>query len=124
MNPAANTIAITPTMHARNTLCLIVKRNSLPSSAVVSPVAATATAMLWSEIIFPITPAAEFTEAVRMGFRPSALAVITWRLPKSAFDEVSLPVRNTPSQPRIALKNGKATPVVARARPSVEVIPE
>ena len=82
----------------------MVKRNSLASSAVVSPVAATATAMLWSEIIFPITPAAEFTEAVRMGFNPSALAVITWRLPKSAFDEVSLPVRNTPSHPRIALK--------------------
>ena len=38
--------------------------------------------------------------------------------------EVSLPVRNTPSQPSVALKNGKAVPVAASARPSVEVIPE
>ena len=45
----------------RRTLCLIVKRNSRPSSAVVIPVAATATAMLCTEIILPMTPAAEFT---------------------------------------------------------------
>jgi hypothetical protein len=38
--------------------------------------------------------------------------------------EVSLPVRKTPSQPRTALKNGNAGPVVASARPSVDVIPE
>ena len=41
------------------------------------PVAATATAMLWMEIILPITPAAELTEAVRIGFRRSAFAVTT-----------------------------------------------
>ena len=48
----------------------MVKRNSRLSSAGVMPVAATATAMLCSEIILPITPAAEFTEAVRTGLRP------------------------------------------------------
>ena len=72
------------------------------------PVAATATAMLCSEIILPITPAAELTDAVSIGLRSSALAVTTCRLPKSAFADVSLPVRNTPSQPRTALKNGNA----------------
>ena len=72
------------------------------------PVAATATAMLWTEIILPITPAAEFTDAVSTGLRPSAFAVTTCRLPNSAFADVSLPVRNTPSQPRTALKNGNA----------------
>ena len=60
----------TPTAHASKMLCLIVKRNSRPSSLAVSPVAAHATAMLASEIIFPITPAAEFTDAVRTGLIP------------------------------------------------------
>ena len=81
------------------------------------PVAATATAMLWTEIILPITPAAEFTEAVSTGLRPSALAVTTCRLPKSALADVSLPVRNTPSQPTTALKNGNATPVRRQRQP-------
>ena len=108
----------------RNTLCLMVNRNSLPSSAVVIPVAATATAMLWGETIFPITPAAEFTEAISTGLRCSAVAVTTWRLPKSALADVSLPVRKTPSQPSTALKNGNAGPVAASASPSVDVMPE
>ena len=88
------------------------------------PVAATATAMLYGEIIFPTTPAAELTEAVSTGFSPSALAVTTCRLPKSALADVSLPVRNTPSHPRTALKNGNPPPVAASARPSVDVMPE
>ena len=72
-------------------LCLMVNRNSRLSSAGVMPVAATATAMLCSEIILPITPAAEFTEAVSTGLMPSALAVTTCRLPNSALADVSLP---------------------------------
>ena len=107
-----------------STLCLIVKRNSRLSSAVVMPVAATATAMLCTEIILPMTPAAEFTDAVSIGLRPSALAVTTCRLPNSALADVSLPVRNTPSQPTTALKNGNAAPVAASASPSVDVMPE
>ena len=80
--------------------------------------------MLASEIILPMTPAAELTDAVSTGLSPIWLAVITCRLPNSAFADVSLPVRNTPSQPRIALKNGNVAPVAASARPSVEVMPE
>src|SRR5438045_877525 len=105
-------------------LCLNVNWNSRPSSSDVNPVAAQATAMLGSEIILPITPAAEFTDAVSTGFRPIWLAVIADRLPHSAFADVSLPVRTTPSQPRIALKNGNVGPVAASAMPSVDVMPE
>src|SRR5437868_8187068 len=107
-----------------STLCLMVNRNSRLSSSRDMPVAATATAMLCTEIILPITPAAEFTDAVSTGFRCSALAVTTCRLPNSAFADVSLPVSNTPSQPTVALKNGNSTPVAAIARPSVDVMPE
>ena len=52
------------------------------------------------------------------------MAVTTCRLPKSALADVSLPVRNTPSQPTTALKKGNAPPLVASARPSVDVMPE
>ena len=69
-NTYANSIATTPTTHARKMLCLSVKRNSLPSSSGVRPVAAQATAMLGSAIILPMTPAAEFTDAVSTGFSP------------------------------------------------------
>ena len=62
--------------------------------------------------------------AVSMGFRPSVSAVMTCRLPKSAFEDVSLPVTNTPSQPRKALKNGKHQSVAAKASPSVVSVPE
>ena len=40
------------------------------------------------------------------------------------FAEVSLPVRNTPSQPSSALKNGNSAPVAENASPSVAVAPE
>src|SRR5262245_60258769 len=71
----ANRSEISPITAISSTLCLMVKRNSRASSADVMPVAATATAMLWTEIILPITPAAEFTDVVRIGLRPSVLAV-------------------------------------------------
>ena len=58
-------------------LCFRVIRKSRPSSDDAMPVAATATAMLCSEIILPITPVAAFVEAVSTGFKPSALAVTT-----------------------------------------------
>ena len=71
-----------------------------------------------------MTPAAEFTDAVSTGLSPIWFAVITCRLPNKALADVSLPVRKTPSQPRIALKNGNVRPVAASAMPSVEVMPE
>ena len=71
-----------------------------------------------------MTPAAEFTDAVSTGLRPSAVAVTTCRFPNSAFADVSLPVRKTPSQPTTALKNGNKTPDPASARPIVDVMPE
>src|SRR4051812_33196231 len=123
-NTYAYSMEIVATTTISRMLCLIVNRNSLLSSSRDIPVAATATAMLWTEIILPITPAAEFTDAVRTGFKWSAFAVTTWRLPNSAFADVSLPVRNTPSQPTTALKNGNAPPVAASDKPSVDVIPE
>ena len=70
----------------------------------VMAVAAAATAMLWSEIILPITPPAEFAPAISSVSKFSAFAVTTCKLPNSALADVSLPVRNTPSHPSIALK--------------------
>ena len=66
---------------------------------------------------------AALVDAVKIGFNPSVFAVTTCRLPNSAFDEVSLPVRKTPVQPSIALNAGNSDPVAANANPSVEVIP-
>ncbi len=87
------------------------------------PVAATATARLCRLIILPMTPPEEFAAAMIAGSKPELLAVTTCRLPNSAFADVSLPVRNTPSQPTSALKNGNSAPVAANARPSVTMAP-
>ena len=70
------------------------------------PVAVLATTMLWASTIFPITPPELFAAAMSVGLRPSWLAVIFCKLPKSTLEEVSEPVRATPSQPSIAPKNG------------------
>ncbi len=109
--------------NANATLCLSVTRKSRPSSEEAIPVAATATAMLWSEIILPMTPVAAFVDAVRIGFNPRVLAVTTCKVPNKALDGVSLPVKKTPVHPIIALKNGNSVPVAAKARPNVDVIP-
>ena len=83
------------------------------------PVAAEATATLVRLIILPITPPAELVAAMRAGFRPRRPAVTTCRLPKSALEEVSDPVRKTPIQPRRALKKGKAAPLAAKEQLSI-----
>ena len=62
--------------------------------------------------------------AIKTGFIPSLSAVTTCKVPKSAFADVSLPVRKTPNQPSIALKNGNKIPVAANASPRVAVAPE
>ena len=87
-------------------------------------VAQEATATLCRLSILPITPPAEFDDAISTGFICSVWAVTTWRFPNKALAAVSLPVRNTPSHPSSALKNGKRTPVAANASPSVAVAPE
>src|SRR4029453_4804571 len=115
---------IRPITTMSNTLCLMVNLKRRPSSPEVMPVDATAPAILCTEIILPNTPAAEFTGAVRIGFSPRVFAVTTCRLPNSALADVSLPVRNTPSQPTTALKNGNARPDAASAGPSADVMPD
>src|SRR5205085_8097312 len=76
-------------------------------------------------IILPMTPPDELVPAVRIGLTlPSCWAVCAWRGPKRVLEEGSLPVRNTPSQPRNAATNGKTAPVLAKAMATVEVRPE
>ena len=91
---------------ARNTLWRKVKRNRRASSSRLHAVAADATAMLCRLIILPITPPRGIGGGHQHGVHVPAVAVTTCRLPNSALAEVSLPVRNTPSQPSRALKNG------------------
>jgi hypothetical protein len=55
---------------------------------------------------------------------PSWWAVACCSEQNSAFDDVSEPVRNTPSQPRNGEKNGNAAPVAASISASVDDIPE
>ena len=76
------------------------------------------------EIILPQTPPVVFAETVITGSTPIWLAVTSCNLPKSAFEEVSDPVMNTPNQPRNGDTNGNSTPVAAKALPSVMAIPE
>jgi hypothetical protein len=79
--------------------------------------------MLWASIILPMTPPELFAAAARTGDTPTCSAVICWRLPKSTLEDVSLPVRATPSQPSSGEKNGNSTPVLAKARPIVASSP-
>jgi hypothetical protein len=74
-------------------------------------------------IILPITPPDELVAAVRIGLRPCSLAVWACSGPNSVFDDVSLPVRKTPSAPRKADTKGKTTPVPASAIAMLVVIP-
>ena len=56
-----------------------------------------------------------------VAFAHLASAVIFCRLPNRALLPASVPVRNTPSQPSIAAKNGYSTPVSANATPERRV---
>src|SRR5665213_729712 len=105
-------------------LCLKVNRKSCDCSEAEMPVAAAATAIVCTLIIFPVTPPAELDAAINAVPNPSRPAVMTCRLPNSAFDEVSEPVRNTPSQPNSELKKGNSTPVAAKAKPKVPAAPQ
>ena len=104
-------------------LCPRAKRKRLPSCPII-PVAAVATLMDWGEIILPVTPPEEFTATASSGGIPTACAVERCIPQKRAFDEVSEPVRNTPSQPRIGAKNGNRLPVLVKPMPRVVLMPE
>src|SRR2546430_556787 len=76
-------------------------------------------------INLPITPPDEFVAAVRIGLTLcSCWAVCAWSGPNSVFDDVSLPVRNTPSHPRNAATNGNTNPVFEKAMARLDVMPE
>src|SRR5439155_11109931 len=79
----------------------------------------------WGLIILPITPPDELVAAVKIGLTlPSCLAVCACSGPNKVFEDVSLPVRKTPSQPRNAATNGKMNPVLDRAMAMLAVMPE
>ena len=116
-------MTMTPTMAARETECQKTKRKMEPSWPTWL-VAAVAMVMDWASIILPMTPPAELVAAIRTGLRSSCCAVIFCRPPKRTFEEVSLPVRATPSQPMNAPKKGKNQPVRVKARPRTASMPE
>ena len=94
---------------------------SLPTS----PVAAHATAIDWGEISLPITPPKRFADVVKIGFMPRCPAVTCCSFPNKAAEDVTDPVKNTPSHPITGEKTGKTMPVdTAKAKPSVNDIPE
>ncbi len=70
-----------------------------------------------------MTPPAEFDAAITAGSKPRLLAVTTCRLPNSALADVSLPVRNTPSQPSERAEEREQRARRANARPSVTTAP-
>ncbi len=94
-----------PTMAPRATECHTTKRKMIPSLPTCS-VAAVAIVMDCASTIFPMTPPALLAAHIRIGSMPSCCDVIRCKLPKSALEAVSLPVRATPSQPRNVPKNG------------------
>ena len=105
------------------TLCFKANRKMEPSSPTM-PVAAVATAMDWGEIIFPTTPPLELAATMRVGSTPICWAVVFCKAANRALEEVSEPVRKTPSQPRMGEKMGNRAPVAVKARPRMELMPE
>src|SRR5688500_4536215 len=91
-------------------LCLRVNLNRSDSFP-TSPTAAAPIAIDCGEIIFPVTPPEAFALTVTTGSTPRVSAEVDCNLQNKALDEVSDPVRNTPSQPSIGEKNGNSGPV-------------
>ena len=71
-----------------------------------------------------MTPPVVLAATSRTSGAPIWWAVVACSEQNSALDDVSEPVRNTPSQPRIGEKNGNAAPVPARTRAMVDDMPE
>ncbi|MNT86136.1 hypothetical protein D3C72_2263880 [compost metagenome] len=72
----------------------------------------------------PVTPPLVFAATSKVSLTPIWCAVVACNELNRALDEVSEPVRNTPSQPRNGEKNGNAAPVPASTRAMVEDMPE
>ena len=104
-------------------LCFKVKR-SRSASLPTSPTEADPIAIDWGEIILPVTPPVAFDATVTSGSIPTAVADVYLSLQKRALDDVSEPVRKTPSHPSTGEKNGKRNPVPASAKAIVIDIPE
>src|SRR5215470_18567139 len=75
------------------------------------PVAEQAMVMDCGEISLPATPPKRLAEVVRTGFIPVCRAVTCCSLPNKAEDDVTEPVKNTPSQPITGEKIGNNLPV-------------
>src|SRR5229473_330416 len=112
-----------PTIAASATECQKTKRKIEPSLPTWL-VAAVAMQMDCASIILPITPPALLVAHMRIGLKWSCCAVIFCKPPKSAFEEVSLPVSATPSHPINVPKNGKNQPVRVKANPKTASMPE
>src|SRR5260221_8806734 len=119
----AYSMTIKPTIAPSAIECQTTKRKIMPSLPTWL-VAAVATQMDCASTIFPITPPALLADVMSTGSRPSCWAVIFCKLPNRALDEVSLPVRATPSHPRKVPKNGKNHPVCVNASPKTASVPE
>ena len=100
------------------TVCFIVKRKRSDSFP-TRPVAAAATAIDCGDIILPTTPPELFAATVKTGLTPICSAVTCCNLANKALEEVSEPVRKTPSQPRTGDKTVNNEPVDASKSPKV-----
>src|SRR6266567_8464450 len=116
-------MTITPRMAARMILWMNVLRIIIPSFP-ASTVVETPVLTFWGEIIFDMTAPLLLLAAINTGLRFNWRAATTCKLPKRAFDEVSLPLRKQAIQPRKTEKKGKIAPTFEIARPNVYDIPE
>src|SRR5580693_1473891 len=90
-NTYAYSITMTPTTDPSATECQATKRKIVPSLPTCS-VAAVAMVIDCASTILPITPPALLAAHINTGSMPNCCEVIRCRLPKSAFEDVSLPV--------------------------------
>src|SRR5688500_17114464 len=104
-------------------LCFTVNLNKSDSFP-TRPTAAAPIAIDCGEIIFPVTPPEAFALTVTTGSTPRASADVDFNLQNKALEDVSDPVRNTPSHPRMGEKKGNRAPVPASAIAMVIDIPE
>ena len=88
------------------------------------PVAAPYTLTDCGEIILPVTPPLVLAATKSTSLTPIWWAVVACSELNRALDDVSEPVRKTPSQPRNGEKNGNAAPVPASTSAMVEDMPE
>src|SRR5687767_12484136 len=99
-------------------------RLKISPSRPTAPTPAAPTDRFCGLIILPMTPAELLVAPIRIGSSPDTRAVVACSGPNNVFDDVSLPVRNTPSIPSHAEKNGNHHPVAASASAIDEVMPE